>query len=141
MNVRILPLFLGLSLVLGGCAGAYYSAMEKIGIPKRQILVDRVAEARTAQQDAKQEFASALDKFLPVAGTPPSELQKTYDRVKEAYADCEKRAQAVHDRMDAIQSVADALFVEWGDELAQYSNPNLRAQSARQLETTKKRYG
>lgn len=141
MKIRLLPLFLGIGLLLGGCAGTYYNAMEKVGIPKRRILVDRVAEARGAQQAAKEQFASALAEFLAVTGAPVSQLQKTYERMEDAYKDCEKRAKAVHDRMDAIQSVADALFVEWGDELAQYSNPSLRAQSARQLETTKRRYG
>jgi hypothetical protein len=141
MNARLLPLFLGLSLLLGGCAGAYYNAMEKVGIPKRRILVDRVGEARGAQQAAKEQFASALAEFLSVAGTPPSELQKTYERLKDAHDDCQKRATAVYERIEAIQGVADALFVEWGDELAQYSNPTLRAQSARQLEATKRRYG
>jgi hypothetical protein len=141
MNARLLPLFLGLSLLLGGCAGTYYNAMEKVGIPKRRILVDRVAEARGAQQAAKEQFASALEQCLSVAGTPASEMQKTYARLKDAHDDCEKRANAVYERIEAIQGVADALFVEWGDELAQYTNPTLRAQSARQLESTKRRYG
>jgi hypothetical protein len=133
-------LFLVLSLLLGGCAGVYYNTMEKLGIPKREILVDRVEEARGAQQAAKEQFASALHEFLAVTKVPASELQATYDRVKAEFDDCEKRAKEVRDRIDAIQSVADALFVEWSDELGQYNNPALRDQSARQLEITKRRY-
>jgi hypothetical protein len=34
--------------VLGGCSKAYYGAMEKVGIHKRDILVDRVEGARDA---------------------------------------------------------------------------------------------
>ena len=133
-------LLLLLGLLLGGCAGVYYNTMEKLGIPKREILVDRVEEARGAQQAAKEQFASALHEFLAVTKVPASELQATYDRVKAEFDDCEKRAKEVRDRIDAIQSVADALFVEWSDELGQYNNPTLRDQSARQLETTKRRY-
>lgn len=140
MKSSVGPLFLGLSLLLAGCSSVYYSTMEKIGIPKRQILVDRVGEARGAQQAAKQQFASALEEFLSVANVPPSELQDTYARVKSSFEDCEKRAKDVRERIASIQSVADALFVEWSDELVQYSNPTLRAQSARQLEATKHRY-
>lgn len=140
MKAHLWPLFLGVSLLLGGCAGAYYNAMEKIGIPKRQILVDRVTEARSAQQEAKTQFASALEEFLSVSKVPVTQLKETYDRVKENYEDCDKRAKVVRERIAAIQSVADALFVEWGDELSQYTNPTLRSQSARQLETTKLRY-
>lgn len=140
MNARLLPLFATLGLLLGGCAGVYYNTMEKLGIPKREILVDRVEEARGAQQAAKEQFASALHEFLAVTKVPASELQATYDRIKSEFDDCEKRAKEVRDRIDAIQSVADALFIEWSDELGQYNNPTLRDQSARQLETTKRRY-
>jgi hypothetical protein len=140
MNARLLPLLAGLGLLLGGCTGVYYSTMEKLGIPKREILVDRVEEARGAQQAAKEQFASALHEFLAVTKVPASELQATYERVKGEFDDCEKRAKEVRDRIDAIQSVADALFAEWSQELGQYSNPTLRDQSARQLETTKRRY-
>jgi hypothetical protein len=140
MHTSARLLLLTLALVLGGCSSVYYNAMEKMGIPKRQILVDRVSEARGAQQAAKKQFASALEQFLSVANVPPSELQATYERVKGSFEDCEKRAKDVRDRIDSIQSVADALFVEWNDELAQYSNPTLRAQSSRQLEATKRRY-
>jgi hypothetical protein len=140
MKARLWPLLLGLSLLLGGCAGVYYNAMEKIGIPKRQILVDRVTEARGAQQAAKAQFASALEEFLSVSKVPVAQLKETYDRVKGEFDACDKRAREVRDRIAAIQSVADALFVEWGDELSQYTNPALRDQSSRQLETTKRRY-
>lgn len=134
-------LLLGLGLLLSGCSGVYYNTMEKLGIPKRKILVDRVQEARGAQQAAKEQFASALHEFLAVTKVPAIELQATYDRVKTEFDDCEKRAKEVRTRIDAIQSVADALFAEWSEELTQYSNPTLRGQSERQLENTKRRYG
>ena len=48
------------AVLLTGCQSAYYGAMEKVGIHKRDILVDRVDDAREAQGDAQQEFKSAL---------------------------------------------------------------------------------
>jgi hypothetical protein len=39
-------------LLLVGCSSAYYAALEQVGIPKREVLVDRVGAARDAQQDA-----------------------------------------------------------------------------------------
>jgi hypothetical protein len=128
------------ALVLSGCSTAYYGAMEKIGIPKRQILVDRVESARGAQQAAKQQFASALEQFLAVAKVPASELKSTYDRLNDEYKRSDARAKEVRDRIAAIDDVARALFEEWNVELSQYSNPTLRAQSARQLDATKRRY-
>jgi hypothetical protein len=128
------------SLILAGCSSAYYGAMEKIGIPKRQILVDRVEAARTSQEKAKETFASALEQFLAVTRVQPGELKATYDRWSDEFKRCETRARDVRERIDAIDSVAQALFREWNAELAQYSNASLRDQSARQLATTRRRY-
>src|ERR1041385_7140298 len=66
MKKWFLSSFCGLVLLLGGCSSAYYGAMEKIGFAKREILVDRVEKTRDAQNEAKQQFASALDHFLAV---------------------------------------------------------------------------
>lgn len=131
---------LSFALMLTGCSSVYYGAMEKIGIPKRQILVDRVQSARGAQQEAKQQFASALEQFLSVAKVPPTELKATYDRLNDELKRSESRAKDVRDRIGAIDSVARALFEEWNLELSQYSNAALRAQSERQLDATKRRY-
>ena len=136
---RLLPL-LCLAVALTGCSTAYYGAMEKLGIPKRQILVDRVESARGAQQEAKQQFASALEQFLAVTKVPSTELKATYDRLNDELKRSESRAKEVRDRIAAIDDVARALFEEWNVELSQYSNPTLRAQSARQLDATRRRY-
>ena len=48
----LLPLF-------GACSQAYYGAMEKVGIHKRDILVDRVKDARDSQAEAQEQFKSA----------------------------------------------------------------------------------
>ena len=50
-------------LVLVSCETAYYAAMEKLGYPKRDLLVSRVQQARDSQQVAKEQFQSALERF------------------------------------------------------------------------------
>lgn len=129
-----------LTLLLAGCSGVYFDAMEKVGIPKRKILVDRVEAARSSQQEAKQQFADALTQFLAVTKVPATELQATYENLNAAYKDSESRAKEVRDRIQSIDSVAAALFAEWEQELTQYANPTLRAQSEAQLKATKTRY-
>ena len=47
-------------LFLGSCSTAYYSAMEQLGVHKRDILVDRVEEARDSQEEAKVQCSSVL---------------------------------------------------------------------------------
>ena len=133
----LLPL---VAALLAGCSGTYYSAMEKIGIPKRQILVDRVQAARGSQEQAKETFSSALEQFIAVTRVEPGELKATYDRLNEEFKRCEARAKDVRDRIAAIDNVANALFDEWRAELKQYSSASMRAQSERQLDTTRRRY-
>ena len=61
-----LPVLLSLLLLLGlvaGCSSAYYNTMEKLGVHKRDIMVDRVGEARDAQEATKEQFQSALEQF------------------------------------------------------------------------------
>jgi hypothetical protein len=140
LPMRISLLLLGCTLLFSGCSSVYYGAMEKVGIPKRKILVDRVGAAREAQQEAKAQFSSALAQFLAVTKVPATELQATYEKLDGEFKRSEARAQDVRDRIAAIDSVAQALFAEWGDELAQYKSATLRAQSERQLATTRNRY-
>ena len=139
-SMRLACLLLSCALFLAGCSGIYYDAMEKVGIPKRKILVDRVEAARGAQQDAKEQFASALEQFLAVTRVPATELQATYEKLNSEFKRSESRAKEVRERIAAIDSVAQALFKEWNQELAEYTNASLRAQSKRQLAATQDRY-
>lgn len=50
--------------------------MEKVGIPKRDILVSRVESARDSQQDAKQESTGALTEFGRVVSCDGGDLEK-----------------------------------------------------------------
>ena len=139
-NIRrlVLPLLI---VLLAGCSSTYYGAMEKMGYAKRDILVTRVEKAQTAQEDAKEQFADALQSFLAVTKIDGGELKLKYDELNTQLQDCETRAEEVNDRISAIDDVATALFEEWGLELDQYSNQKLRSQSKQQLNSTRVRYG
>ncbi len=115
--------------------------MEKMGYAKRDILVDRVENAQEAQEEAKDQFADALESFLSVTKIDGGELKLKYDELNTQLKDCEKRAEEVNDRISAIDDVATALFEEWGLELDQYTNARLRSQSKQQLDSTRVRYG
>ncbi|MFZ1712946.1 MAG: DUF2959 family protein, partial [Nitrosomonas sp.] len=61
---RMVWLFLSLLVcLLAACSSMYYSGLEKIGIPKRDVLVYRVEKARDTQEETKQQFKSALAQF------------------------------------------------------------------------------
>jgi hypothetical protein len=138
--MRYLLLSLVLSLSLTSCQSAYYSALEKVGMHKRDILVDRVEEAQQSQQDAQQQFKSALEQFSALIKFDGGDLQRIYEATDSEYQACNKAAEDVTNRINSIESVADALFDEWQDELEQYSNDRLKRDSARKLADTKRQY-
>ena len=136
---RLLHL-LPLMLLFGGCASVQYSAMEKVGVYKRDILVDRVEDAREAQQEAKEEVASAYEQFTNLVKVDGGDLEKTYKKLKNSVDDTQKSVDEVDERIEAIETVAEDLFDEWREELGQYSNPSLRRSSEQQLRETQTRY-
>ncbi|HEY9041413.1 MAG TPA: DUF2959 domain-containing protein [Rheinheimera sp.] len=138
--MRNLLFTLPLLLALTACQSAYYSAMEKVGVHKRDILVDRVEEAQQSQQDAQQQFKSALEQFSSLIKFDGGDLQRMYEATDSEYQACSKAAEDVSARIDSIEAVADALFDEWEDELEQYSNAKLQQDSTKKLAETKRQY-
>ncbi len=132
---------LGGALLLASCQSAYYKTMEKFGVHKRDILVDRVQDARDSQEQAKEQFRSALEEFAAVLGVEGGELQKKYDQLRAEFEKSEDKAEEVRDRIASVESVSGALFAEWEAELRQYSNPDLRRASERKLAETRRQYG
>jgi len=125
---------------LAACQSAYYSAMDQIGVHKRDILADRIESAKDAQVDAKQQFRDALDRFSQELGFHGGELQQVYESLSEVYQDSQAEANTVSQRIDGVEDVAAALFDEWEDELEQYSSPRLKADAASKLRQTKNQY-
>ena len=140
VRIRALAL-VATAALLGGCETAYYSAMESVGIPKRDILASRVVSARDAQQDAKEEITDALTEFGRVVSYEGGDLEARYRKLAAQLQDGEDAAETVRSRIRDVESVADALFAEWQQELGQYSSASLRAKSEQQLRQTRARYG
>ncbi len=127
-------------LTLTGCQSAYYSAMEQVGYHKRDIMVDRVEDAKDSQQDAQEEFTSALEALSALTNFDGGELEDVYNDINDKYEDSEKAAQDVRDRIAAIEDVSDALFEEWQQELELYTSASLRRSSQQKLTETKASY-
>jgi sugar-specific transcriptional regulator TrmB len=138
VQLILIAIFLG--PFFAGCSKAYYGAMEKVGIHKRDILVDRVEGARDAQSEAQEQFKSALEQFGAVIHIKNSNLKKAYEKLNAEYEHSENAAKKVSDRIDAVESVAGALFDEWEDELKLYKSADMRESSKRKLQDTKTRY-
>lgn len=127
-------------LCLTACQSVYFNAMEKVGFHKRDILVDRVEDARDSQVDAKDTFKSALSRFQSVLSVEETDLQEKYDVMDSEFNEAEDAANKVSERIESIKDVAEALFEEWHEELGQYTNAKLKRQSEQKLNDTKSKY-
>ncbi len=140
MQIRHLTILPLVAILLSACASTYYATMEQLGVHKRDILVDRVEEARDAQVESKDQFKSALDRFSSVLGFEGGDLEEKYEQLNEQYEDSESKAEAVRERIAKVEDVAEALFEEWEDELGQYSSQSMRRSSERKLGQTRSEY-
>lgn len=138
--VVLYAVLVAMALALGGCESAYYKTMEVFGYHKRDLLVERVEDARDAQEDAKEQFQSALEKFSAVVDFKGGELEERYKELKTEFERSESKAKAVRKRIDDVEGVAEALFREWESELGQYTNERLRRSSEEKLGQTRQSY-
>lgn len=138
--VRLVTVLCLGALGLAACSTAYYRALETFGIEKRDILADRIGEARDTQESAKEQFSSALEQYRSVVAVDGGELEEVYDRLNREYERSVREANAVRERIDSVESVAEDLFEEWAEEIEQYSDPELSRQSERLLRETRTDY-
>jgi ElaB/YqjD/DUF883 family membrane-anchored ribosome-binding protein len=144
---RFVATFLSLTVLgmpLVGCASkardVMYSAYEKVGIEKRDLLKKRIATARDDQKEAGESFGDALEKLRAVYNVDGGELAKRYDKLKSSYDEAESDAKDVRNSIEKVETVAGDLFKEWEKEDAEMQSADLRAKSQKQLAETRRRY-
>ncbi len=125
---------------LAACSSTTIAVKEAFGISKREQLVARVEDARDQQNEAKEQFASALDEFLAVTGSGGTELEARYRKLTKAFEASESQAKAVSARIRDVEAVSAKLFGEWERELEEYTSDSLRASSQAQLDETRTQY-
>lgn len=137
-------ILVGIALTLVGCSStvekAKYAAWEKVGVHKRDILVDRIQDTAEAQEEAKQEFKSAYEELATLIKVDDKGLADKYKKVSAAYERSENSSEKLKDHIASVDRVAKNLFTEWEQELGQYTSESLRKNSATNLAKTKKRY-
>lgn len=125
---------------LGACSSMYYATMEKFGYQKRDLLVERVQKARESQSEAKKQIQTTFEAFQGLTGFQGGELEAKYKQFKGLYDQSAAQATEVKDRIASIEKVSGDMFSEWGQEIGQIQNPNLRAKSETMKADTEKRY-
>ncbi len=137
---RNLLVLLLVVFVFTSCANFYYDAMEKMGKPKREIMVDRVEAARDTQNDAKEQFLTTLEQFKEVVNFDGGNLEKEYNKLNTTLERTESEAGKVKKRILAIEDVSQALFKEWEEEISLYNSDVLRRASKKKLDETQLKY-
>lgn len=135
-RMLIIPLF----FVFTACSTVYYSGLEKIGIPKRDVMVYRVEKARDTQEETKEQFKSALEQFTAATNFKGGDLEAIYNKLNNEYEASVDMAEEVNDRIADIEDVSEALFSEWEQEITQYSSASLKRDSQSKLNNTKAHY-
>src|SRR3954470_18196851 len=108
-----LLLLLGSILSLTSCRNMVYSAYEKVGVYKRDLLKKRVVAARDEQKSAQQEFKDTLTRIKEMTHFEGGELEKHFRQLQSDYDDAGSRVTAVHKRVKDVETVADDMFTEW----------------------------
>jgi hypothetical protein len=144
MNIKFGHIIIAAALLTlygcNSCSSIYYSAMEKVGIHKRDIMVDRVKEARETQDETKKQFVTAMEQFKSVVNFQGGNLEKEYNKLNSTFKKSESKATEVRDRIKAVENVSKALFDEWRAEIKQYSNDTLRRSSRQKYDVTREKY-
>lgn len=140
MKKLITTAILSTSLLLSGCQSAYYGAMEKVGYHKRDIMVDRVEDAKESQEEAQQQFSSALEEMQALLNHDGGDLESAYNKAKDEYESAQDAADDVTNRIDKVEDVAEALFDEWQSEIGEISKASLRRNSESKLKETRRSY-
>ena len=67
-------------------------------------------------------------------------MRTSYNELNNEYEASVDKAEEVNERIADIADVAEALFVEWKEEITQYSNASLKRSSQQKLNATKTHY-
>jgi len=139
-HVRILALIPILLGVLAGCQDPYYDTMEAFGKHKRALLISRVESTKTELVAGRAAFAQAATGFRNLVNSAPGEHRDSFEAAEDDYEECEDRSRALRRRIGSVEDVAEALFNEWENELANYTSGSLRRTSREQLRTAREKY-
>ena len=140
LRLSHIALFGVLALAAGGCASVQYSALEKVGIHKRDILVDRVEDARDSQAETRENLVSAYEQLSALVGHDGGELEEQYERLNKKVERSRDSIDELDDRLSSIDRVSSDLFDEWESELDLYNSAALRSDQEKKLADARKQF-
>jgi DNA repair exonuclease SbcCD ATPase subunit len=115
--------------------------MQKLGKEKRDILVQRIKEAKKDQEQTKQQLKTTMESFEELTGFQGGDLEKSYKKLNSEYERADSQANKLHDKIKSIDQVSNDLFSEWQKEIDEMHNRQLKDRSETMLRDAKTRQG
>jgi hypothetical protein len=137
-SIVLIPCLL-LVLLLSGCKSTYYKTMRTLGKEKRDILVQRIKDAKKDQDQTKQQLQTTMESFQALTGFQGGSLEKSYKRLNSDYESAASQAGKLHDKVQSIDQVSKDLFNEWQGEINDMDNGKLKSQDTLMLRNAKSR--
>jgi hypothetical protein len=103
----------------------------------RELLVDRVEEARDSQRAGAEQFHDALTEFKAVVDLPENELERKYNKLNAAHKRSQAAANDISKRIDRVVGASNRLLDEWRSELDDYNDAALRRLAETQFDQTR----
>ena len=137
---RIILTTIAISTALVGCKSTYYEAAETVGYERREMLTDRMQDARDSQVAAKQQLQTALYTLRRVGSVPEEEVADLHHDLETEVDRTDEQIEDLHEDIASVESVAQAMFDDWEDDLAKYESEDLRSRSRQELQETRQSY-
>jgi ElaB/YqjD/DUF883 family membrane-anchored ribosome-binding protein len=112
-------------------------SIDRLWKEPRDLLVDRVEDARDTQQETIEEFQTAMEKFKAVTGFEGGELEAQYEKLNTAYERSADQAAEIGDKVDKVTLAANALLDEWRVELKDYHDERMRRMAEIKFDQTR----
>lgn len=138
--IALLAVTLSLAFCISGCTTVYYSAWEKLGKHKRDLLRDNVEAAKEEQEEAREQFKTVLERIKELGNFDGGKLEKVYALLKEDYDDAVDQAEDIKSRIEKVEDISVDLFEEWQAEIDIISNPKMKTDSTKKLRVTQQKY-
>lgn len=127
----------GSGMSLPSMDGVTDISIDRLWKEPRDLLVDRVEDARDVQQETIEEFQTAMEKFKAVTGFDGGELEAQYEKLNAAFERSADRAAEIGNKVDKVTVAANALLDEWRVELEDYHDDRMRQMAERQFDQTR----
>ncbi len=144
MQITLPGIRAGITLIMlalsAGCSSVQYSAREKVGIHKRDLLVSNVEDARDSQAETREQLVTAYEELTALIGFDGGELEARYKRLSKEVTRSQDEIDELDGHLEDIDRVSRDLFKEWESELDLYNNASLRADQAKKLKLSRKQF-